>query len=124
MTRSKFLLTNMTALGAIALLAQPLSAMTCAEFDAMDEDGQMQAVNEMAEAGDAVREGEPLEEGAEGTDDAAEVEVDEATDSDTPRDEARAEDRGGEMITVIKQECANDADFDMSTVTMTAPKDK
>ncbi|MEO3415461.1 hypothetical protein AAFO92_12465 [Roseovarius sp. CAU 1744] len=109
MTRNKFFLTHMTAVGMAAFLAQPLAAMTCAEFSELDEDAQMQAAVDMDKhARDAVREDTPLAEGSEGADDTVVVETDDASDSAAPRDETRAEDRGAEMIEVIRRGC--DAD--------------
>ncbi|WP_299844693.1 hypothetical protein [uncultured Roseovarius sp.] len=119
MNFSKIVLSQLTAIGTVALLAQPAAAMTCADFQALDEEGQMQAVNDMAnEAGAAVREDTPLEEDAS-SDGTVQVETDEVTNVDAPRG-----DEFTETVTVIREECENDPNYDMKTVNFEAPKEK
>ena len=113
---SKTILKSTSILGLVFALSTPAYAMTCAEYNEMDEAGQMEAFEGMGGR-------EMLRDEAVGADEGAETDAASATNElGDPDDDiggraaARAAATGSdeELMVVLKEECDANPDMDMA----------
>ncbi len=113
MTRNSIFLKTTSILGLVVAMAQPAMAMTCAEYNDMDEAAQMDAVTSMGGR-------EKLREHARGADEGEQTQTTSATkeigdpgDDNGGRAAARAAATGSdeELMVVFKEECENNPDM-------------
>jgi len=118
MTLSKTFLKSTSVLGLVVALSQPAFAMTCVEYNKMDEAGQMEAFEGMGGR-------EKLRDEAVGADEDAQADAASGTNElGDPDDDiggraaARAKATGSdeELMVVLREECEANPDMDLTSM--------
>lgn len=116
MTLNSTFLKTSSVLGLVVALSQPAYAMQCAEFNEMDEAGQMEALETMGGRENIRDEAVGADEGADTDSSSATGELGDPDDDNGGRAAARAAATGSdeELMVVLREECANNPEMDMA----------
>ncbi|QFT80740.1 hypothetical protein FIU89_08980 [Roseovarius sp. THAF27] len=116
MTLNSTFLKTSSVLGLVVALSQPAYAMRCAEFNEMDEAGQMEALETMGGRENIREEAVGADEGADTDSSSATAELGDPDADNGGRAAARAAATGSdeELMVVLREECASNPEMDMA----------